>query len=332
MNSSQLAQQLADRLRVRLGDDILEWLGADPIRSIQSDLKLEVMFRQEARTRDGCGVDGSHVPGTSKIVVARSASVRRRNFTALHEAAHYLCFNDSTVCDEVDLHPDENLEETVANLFAADVLIPLSVRADIFGERGCDAAAVLELYRRTQASRSACCAAAIRYLPANGYIVLADAAGEVFFAAGPPHQYPISPGSRQPDTSVIVRAAQNGHGRGVDRLAYRTGNKTPEHNIDAVRDEEDPHWIYAVAVAGQADWPSSAMLDPHPAARNSVVCPNCDLEIQTWGTPCERCGDYRCPRCKQCGCPTRPASTQCPRCFMLVLPHLLTKDGCLNCP
>lgn len=331
MSTMELVQSLADRLRAALDDDVLQRLADDPIGSIERDLGLGIEFRPESRRRDGCGVDGSYVPGSSKIVVARSVSTRRQNFTALHEAAHYLCFTDADVSDRVAMHSDVNLEETIANTFAADVLIPQGLTDQVFGEQGLTAAAVRELYEKTQASRSTCCAAAVRYLPARGYVILSDVDGEVFFAPGTPHQYVLSPGSQQPETSMIVLAAQNGHARGVDRLVYRTGNKTPEHNVDAVRDNDNGRWVFAVAVAGKADWPSSGILADRPEAHSSVECPNCEAEFQTWGSPCTGCGDYKCPRCKQCECKRRPDDARCPNCHTVVLPHLLVTGGCLNC-
>lgn len=328
-SSSHLrAQELADRLRAHLGEELLERLTRDPLGTIENDLGLEIVFRDEARTDDGCGVDGAYTRGTSKLIVAESASLGRRNFTALHEAGHYLCAEDDDILDDIAMSPDRSLEEAVANIFAADVLIPREHVDEIVGDEGLTAAAVLETHRRTEASRSACCAASVRHLPGNGYVILAHSSGEVVYAAGTPHQYILAPGAIQPEDSTLARAGRIGRARGQERLIHRTGTSTPEFNVDAI---EDGGWVFAIAFDGPAPWGGLTILDDRPLARTTAECPHCEHEFEAWSKPCIGCGDYKCPRCGKCDCSSGPAERPCPSCYTRVLPHLLVPGGCVNC-
>lgn len=319
---------------------ILSELATRPLEAIPGLLDITVDVRPETRSASSCGVDGSYFTNPARISVADSASVRRQYFTVLHELGHHLADDSDAVFDAVtsirDPQKAQATSEAICDAFAARVLIPTEVRDEVIPDRGPSAADVAELYQRTQASRSACCAAAARRLGADGYVILATTTGVIRYAAQARPTYVIAPGTQQAEQSVLARAGSSLGGRSsdTDRLTYATGTQSPYYHADAVRDGD---YVFGVYTDGHPPWrpPNALVLRPTdgPTA-TEYICDFCDEPFQAFGRPCDRCGDHHCPRCDRCttGKVDVDEMVVCRSCYLKKPPNLINADRiCVDC-
>ena len=122
---------------------------------------LSVTRRPPSPSGDGCGVDGTYNPGPPpRIVIADDVVPARQVFTVLHELGHHLIENDGPL-NELNISGDDRRDEAICNEVAASLLIPPDV-GDRYISANFTAADVAELHANVQASRSACCVAAVR--------------------------------------------------------------------------------------------------------------------------------------------------------------------------
>jgi Zn-dependent peptidase ImmA (M78 family) len=319
------AQELADRLRAGIDPAVLSTLTSRPLEGVKQ-LGIKIAYRAEVRHAH-CGVDGSHLPGSNKIVVATSASIPRRHFTALHETGHYLIHHDDDIADVIDMaERGPELEEAVCNQFAADVLIPPELVDELVPAAGPCAEHVMALHKKTQASRSACCAAVARKLQGAGYVLVAESDGTVFFAAPTAKQYVIAPRTPQAPGGLLARAGATGRARDPDRVVYASGVTSPWFHLDAVRDHDG--WVFAVLTnSGSPPWGGLGILpDDGPIARETVECPHCEEQFDAWRAPCKQCGDYRCPKCRKCLCDVAE-TVVCTECWLTKNPATVIEQG-----
>lgn len=266
-----------------------------------------------------CSVAAYYDKARKHVTVARALSVRRQSFSALHEGAHHLLTTmvglNSGVAEVLYAMTDggKELEEDVAEAFAARLLLPEREVSPLIGPEGIDAAAIVRLFGGTAASREACAVWAADRLPAPGYVIVAETDGTVRFAARAGDSFPIARDTPQPRTP-LARAGQIGRARSVDSLYYRSGVQTDPLQIDAILDAD---LVLAVAMTDSAPWAKLNLpVVPQPRAV-AGYCENCGADFESHESACPTCDQRRCPRCSRCGCETGASRGErtCTECF-----------------
>lgn len=172
----QLAVALEESVRVDLADD--------PWTSLEVHFELEIEVVPEPPS-GSCGIDGTYDPDRRLVTVAERASGRRMSFTLLHELGHHL-LRDDRACVRyllpLNTERQRVAEETIADAFAAEILVPTATASAVLGSGTVRARAVARLFEESPASRSACATRAAEQCPGSGYIVVSTGP-EVVFAA-----------------------------------------------------------------------------------------------------------------------------------------------------
>lgn len=293
-------------------------LGAGALDELRQWLGLEVRDVPDDRSGGGCSVSGAYFTGTPAVLaIASSASLARRDFTALHELGHHL---QQTMVELMDvllaqLDGGTALEDAACDAFAADILLPDTLADQHITAAGPTADAAIALWRASNASRMATCVKASERLPAPGHILLLDHDGNLAFVAshGLP---PLRRGSDQSHVPVL-RTALSGRGRaeGRGRLTYRDGILGEELYLQTAAMDG---YLLAVAVTDLAPWktfaPSVRGNGPEPAA---YTCAHCGEDFTSYARACARCESALCPDCGRCGCDRKVPERQCTACFVV---------------
>ncbi len=302
--------------------------------------ELRVRLVDEITGADrGCSVYGGYRHDTDppSIVVAATASVRRRQFTALHELGHHLQKSDLALGEYLLESPQSKvLEDLSCDAFAARVLLPDDMTDLCLGQGTPTSDAVAALYRASGASRAASCVRAATRMVGSGAVILYDSRGHVSFAASRGDVFAPPQGSDQSRTE-LVRAALDQQSRDGSHpvvrstsIVYRQGYaRSPLYGHATWCDG----FILAVLVEHDAPWrrmsPPRSTLG-HPTREYEHECAVCDDRSPV---------SMRCPRCHEPVCPgghcecTQNAERLCPRCFLLRHPRLFVKEGgaCREC-
>ncbi|GAA2392049.1 ImmA/IrrE family metallo-endopeptidase [Dactylosporangium salmoneum] len=309
-------------------------LAVDPVTVIPTVDNIIIDWVEPAALGDGCSVaalySGTETP--PRISVLRDASQGRRNFSLLHEFGHHLCAQVAEVSAALWKLPDGDegpFEEDLVDEFAAAILLPADIVNQTFAQ-GVTAAAVLQLWRHTTASREACCVAAARHLSAPGYVMLVEPGGRSQFAARQGDVLPIARDSRQSGTRLRA-AVRAGIARGVDRPTYASGVAGQQMYLDA---RTTGGYTFAVWVTDSPAWQTLlAPLDAGPVGHDGH-CSDCGKDFQTWKKPCSTCGEPFCPDCGACDCAPggrRPVANRiCTSCFQS-LPLAAFDGGSTTC-
>lgn len=319
---SQIDQLVTAMMAHLTADGIdLNELAADPPAVIATVPDLVFEWVDTETIGGGCSVAALY-SGTEhppRISVARDASAGRCAFSALHEFGHHLCRHATAVSDALFDLPDGGLSigEDLVDAFAAAVLLPQHTVSARFAN-GVDAAAVIQLWRSTAASREACCVAAAQHLPAPGYVMLLHRDGHCQFAARNGDVFPIARDTLQ--TAARLQPALRGNAaRGVGRPNLGSGIGSAEMHFDA---RADDHYIFAVWVTDSPAWDALPVpLDTAPAGHDGY-CEACAQEFTSWKAKCQQCSEPHCTRCGACSCEpgARPRTTTrfCQQCFCLL--------------
>jgi Zn-dependent peptidase ImmA (M78 family) len=287
--------ELANLLIERIAVDDIELLRTESIDAIEVLFDVPVTLVERGTIPGGCGVEGRYFDNPPHIQVATSYTKRRRAFTALHELAHHLV----GIADNADIaialagfpRFGEKTEETIANEFAARILIPEGLCTDHIASTGPTAANIATLYDQSQGSLRACLLRAAGFQPDEGYIVMARD-GVVEYAQPTAGAYDTGSGGRHPHSHLFQQAERNGSAtRSPVRLIARSGVESREFHGDATS-----HRDYVLAVltsARRPTWgPTQTGLDLNPVWLE-VDCEDC--RRTTWG--------FRlCPTCKGAVC------------------------------
>jgi len=276
------------------------------------------MVVDASTTTDDCSVAGGYRGDTDPptIIVARSASRRRQQFTALHEIGHHIQRNDIELLRTLHAATDpEELEEASCDAFAGRVLLPDTVVNPLIGPRGPTADDVVTLYSASQASRAACCVRTAEHLTSPGTVFLLNQDGIVDFSIG--HgMAPPARGSDQSGTPVVAAALRaKGTSRRDTHIAYRNGSTSDLLYGDCAAIDG---WMVAIAVLDRAAWQPFAPPRPHTgtlAPSRWWTCEYCNDDFDSVGsTRCDQCGQPTCPA-GHCGC-TLHAERTCTECWL----------------
>lgn len=291
-----------------------------------------------ARPKKGsrCSVYGYYLEyrNPPEIGIARAASQRRMNFTALHELGHHLQPDHPEVGLALAELDDEwhGLEDRICDAFAAEILLPADLVAGVLTDDrlGPTASQVVELFHLSDASRAACCVRAAQHLRVDGWVVLADRDGKVQFAAAANHEFRLAPGTVQPGSSIISMAGQTGWAQGLSPVTYPSGKTSPHFNTDAVADGD---YVFAVMSLGATSWnPAPVPSRFRRAGGVPTICvnPGCGHDWVSFDPPCNKCGERPCPICDRCGCVPSVTRRICPGCH-LDRPAVEFPDGSDRC-
>jgi hypothetical protein len=263
MSQRKLIDKLVDAMLAHvtgLGIDLRK-LAADPAAIIETVDEIVLTWVDPATLTGNCSVAALYIgqEHPPRILVARDTSPGRRAFSTLHEFGHHLRDRVDAVTDVFWELPDggASIEEDLVDAFAAAVLLPANTIANTFAN-GVDAAAVVELWRATSASREASCVAAARVLPAPGYVMLLDPGGRCQFAARNGDVYAIRRGTSQ-TAAKLGPALRGGTARGVDRPTFHSGVASSQMHVDATAAGQ---YIFAVWVTDSPSWDAPHLCRP----------------------------------------------------------------------
>ncbi|MFI6298341.1 ImmA/IrrE family metallo-endopeptidase [Nonomuraea sp. NPDC050790] len=270
-----------------------------------------------------CSVAGGYVHSTTPptLTVTESLSLRRRQFTALHELGHHLQKTDSRLALAVRRQSaaPEAFEDAACDVFASLVLIPDDTLQPRLDGRSPSAGDVVSLFERTQASRAACSVRIAEQLGTDGIVAVLDSAGTVSFAATHGEVYPPARGWSQADTPLVRAALHRRTNVQVDDtyVQYRSGSTSVRLYGDAAWSGD---YLITVAVLDRPGWKSFAL--PRTGSSGFVsrqqFCEVCEEQF----FPAENCSKCRTSRCPagHCAC-TYAADRQCERCFLTLNPN-----------
>ena len=287
-----------------------------------------------AAATGSCSVAGYYASDATPptLNVAASASVRRRQFTVLHELGHHLQQTNVALGSAVFAHGDSmSFEDAACDAFASRILLPTELVDAHIGDRGPTADAVAALFASSSASRAACCVRAAERL-SSGAVVLLDDTGTVNFAAAR-GVYPPARGTSQRGTPLIdAMLAADDPGRLITRetrIAYRTGGTSDVMYGQAA-------WCdgYVVAVLATDSVPWQAFAVPKSGTATYATewddCEVCGTNFQVTAR-CKTCKGPLCPN-RHCDCSTARNRT-CMNCFLVLAPTRFDpgKDICRDC-
>lgn len=329
------AWQIGEELAGRLPEDAREHLARDPFGAVEDRFGVRVELVRMGGGDADCSCDGTLDRDARVMRVAETPFSRRSFFTCLHELAHLLVWEDGELLSRLyELDPGSIgrvPEERSCDAFAAEILVPRALAAEITSGRRVGAEQFLELYRRSTGSREACAVRLAQRLGCEGHVMLVRSDGTAMFtaSAGP---YVVSRGVPQGADHITVLAGRLGRARKQTYVRYRSGQTRPMWG-DAIR---DGGLVYAV-LAETPRWPvegatilGDAFDRPEPV---EVECSRCGHEFRTFGPPCPRCDAHRCPQCGRCECPARVAEKPCGKCFLIKPAHLFPESSeiCRDC-
>lgn len=307
-----LALGMADRLDASIRAALVK----DPWTGIENNFGLSVRAVDSERLSSGCGIEGRYHPSLKLIEVSDDLHPQSQRFVLLHELGHHLAVHDAAVRPHIAARP--RVEESTANSFATELLIPSATMDDVFAG-GVTARGVAELHDQSSpVSRWACCVRAAERVPGNGHVVIAH--GDMIeFSATVGTAFPLDRYATQPDNHLISAAAANGSARrSHERLYSRDGVASQEFAGDAYRTADG----FVFAVFSDANIPPwgdgwTGTLQ-QTKVWLEVDCEVCDRT--TWGRlTCQTCGEPICAEddCGWCPCKKRPVMRErmCTECW-----------------
>lgn len=307
-----------------LGEDERARLASDPMTAI-SDLYGVTVRIRTVNADASCPVYGSYNPDTRELIVGEALSQRRMGFTALHELAHMLLDTTEVGYSLLDLGDVGELTEVVCDSFAGRILIPTGLVDDIVGEKGPDAADVVTLYQRSNASRAACAVRAVERIIGPGHVMIGDLDGVAQFTASA-GTYRVAKGTPQGKNSPIARMGSAGRYRGDGKVTYRSGGVSDAFLADAVRHGE---FAFAVLVQTQPAWGGLSIPAGDRHRPDEYSCEHCGCEHSSYTI--HHCGIPTCPECGRCACEARTSQNTCGRCGLQKAAHLISNGICIDC-
>lgn len=327
----------AVRLLDQIPREYLPDLASDPRTTIEVLFEdIVISTRRPSLRGDGCAVDGSYNPGPPpRILIADDTFVTRQRFTTLHELGHHFIEHDGPL-NELYIDDKDRREEAICNEVAASVLVPADKVESLLPPGTFTARDVAKLYETVEASRSACCVAAVRRLTKPGAVMLGTTDGvAVFTAHHIATNWRIARGSPQGPDSLLAKSGRSGtgHAREVTRAMFANGRLGGQLQGDAYVDADG--WVFAVLVEDTVSpWATGlvfATADTGPEGED-IECVRCGL-VTAWRT-CPKCRDKICPSCERCSCPVGPDQQLCAGYCRLMKPANQFSGGstvCIDC-
>lgn len=321
------------RVLDELDGDVRDDLAANLATAIELHFGLTVKPAESFGGRGAGGwCDGLSIIDSGMILFRPTAS-RRQNFTLMHELGHHLIDNNVECLIWLADQPDPpRLLEQLCDQIASDLLISAKDANQVLGQRAPGADAVLELYYRTEASRSACAIAVARKLPCDGFILLIEEGStSVFFAARARDTRPY--GWRQDTIPAGHPLRQDPPpARALAWWPYPTGSERREYFVSTAT---AGGWTVAVFAENNLfDVPGFHIPQQVEEDRGNdadISCP-CGYRGKTRMWPCQRCGIPECPKCGECDCARRDRKlVACESCFSMVQPYLIIDGVCDAC-
>jgi hypothetical protein len=329
MTVTAWARRVLDELDADVRADLADSLAT----AIELHFGLTVSPAESFGERGGGGwCDGVSIID-SGVILFRPTASRRQNFTLMHELGHHLVDTNVECLTWLADQPDPpRVLEQICDQIAADLLIAADAIDIALAGGPPDAAAVVGLFRDTEASRSACAIAIVHRLPCDGFVVLLEAsATEIFFAARARDTRPyawrgdtIPAGHPLRQNPPPARAkAWWPYPNSGERREYFMSSTTANGWTVAVLAEND---LFGVA---NLHLPQQVEQDRGNDAE--ITCP-CGYRGKTRMWPCQRCGVPECPRCGECECARRDRKLiACTNCFSKVQPFLIIDGLCDQC-
>lgn len=151
-----------------------------------------------------CSVSGGYREQPPTLVVTRSMSKRRQQFTLLHELGHHIQRTDLALGEAVLAHREpEQFEEAACDALAARILLPDDMVASVVNSEGPTARTAVELFDLSNASRAAICVRLAGLLRSAAVVAVLDESGTVTFAAARGGLYPPRRLSNQIDNPLV---------------------------------------------------------------------------------------------------------------------------------
>ncbi|WP_197487087.1 ImmA/IrrE family metallo-endopeptidase [Oerskovia enterophila] len=307
---------LVEAERARGVHDI-EALRLTPEEEISS--RGEVQIRLEVLPDESCPVAGYYDHRERAIVLHPSRTATRDRFTVLHELGHHVQRLNQLWADVWCMLPaaiGEQLNERVADAFAAEILIPST--ATELKASDVTARDLLASHQRfSTASRSALAHHALRDAsPSDDVIVVVcDRYGEVRFARSVGHLWAPRSGAVQPGFLTLIADALRGSGHASGRLVpgliAASGNVQDDLVADLAFDEAGEWAFVVIRLAfrfAPPSWVDRTMECPS-AACGEAFAPDSSMSC------CPKCDTIRCPHCGSCACVNNPEQP-CPSCHM----------------
>lgn len=336
-NYRQVAIEL---IALEAGRDVfdIEALREDPEGALGGNDEITVEY--DMSPRDGCSVFGyyRHVPaGQSMIFVHPSLTSERDRFTILHELGHHVQRQHLGWANVRHSLPSEigaQLEERVADAFAAEVLIPAStVPADA---TWLSARTLAEVYTTVRASRAAVAMRAIEIAPEGeqATVIVTDHRGMVTFArASGDEVFAPARGRIQPGIAKMIESAFERGGSAIgplDRgLEARSGWAQQDLQVEVALDDT---WGYAFVVVRSAQRfgrkPTWDRIDD--AECGNEACGTV-FTVNEAVTICPACEVPKCPECGRCACEPK-TSPVCDRCWLELTPAEQADPALHECP
>ncbi|WP_094764332.1 ImmA/IrrE family metallo-endopeptidase [Luteococcus japonicus] len=269
----------------------------------------------------GCGGGGYYQP-TPPTIYLHPSTVRRNNFTLLHELGHHLqqqhpewAFALLDLPEDVRRRAEEEISNAVATI---TLMAAVESEEESWGDHPAEVMA--GLFAATAASRSAILNTVANRLPEKSkwILVLADIEGVVQIARTTYADYGPRKGSRQPGLCALAEEALEGpvRRRFSEGLRYSNGTELHDMLAEAVLDREQ-RYVF-VALKPEQRFGTGKVVSPVYECGN----PACgkSFEARWVRRHCDKCGDPHCSFCDRCSCDPVQGRTTCPKCGLTVAP------------
>jgi hypothetical protein len=241
--------RLARRLAAALDDDQRAALAKDPHGLLQA-AGIQVRPLADVPAAELCACDGAYFPRPfPNVAYAPTPGSRREHFTLVHEFGHHLIRRDRDVLSDLhDLDDDAGqvAEARVCHAFAGLILVPDGTIERILAGRPPEARHLHEVYAASFGSLEACAVRLAEYLPANGYVAIADPTERRirFASPSPGASYQWGHHTLLPDQHPLWRAGKAGAFCGQGPVVWASGARMNQW-LDAVADGRLVHAIFS---------------------------------------------------------------------------------------
>lgn len=301
-------------------------------------LRVEATEHLALQHDNGGACDGATFLDDGVLLFAPTPHSKRENFTVLHELGHWLVEQREDILIWVaDQEEDEKILETICDRIAQKLLVHPSEIQQIIGDGPIKAHHILELSKKSSASRPASAIALSQQLRSLGALVVIDSFTLAVTSSSvhpdPLRGWPkVIPWPGQSVSAGHPLANLESGESSTARMTWESPWGQREHfYVDAYADDKR---IYAV-FSDTDLWDAT---DFHPNAdreydgRLQLTGYCCGTTFTNRGYPCSTCRQPYCSECGRCKCDQELARNRtCPNCFISRPGHLFVDDLCHEC-